>query len=217
MLAGSISDAGVWANTTLSQDLERGQADLPPPRVLPHSQIKCPFAFVGDEAFPLKSYMMRPYKSRGLTDGQRVFNYRLSRARRVIENVFGILAARWQIFNGLIRFGPRQAESVVKAAVCMHNFLMMTAPPRPLAEEEEGEGAVRYCGTDFVDREVGEDHVEEDGRWRRLVPRLNFGDIRRLAGLHPTHDAQSQQDTLKEYFFDFSWGKSGALAICKSF
>jgi len=61
---------------------------------LPNTNITTHYAFVGDEAFPLKLYMLRPYSRDNLTDAQRIFNYRLSRARRVIENAFGILTVR---------------------------------------------------------------------------------------------------------------------------
>ena len=48
-----------------------------------------PYYMVGDEIFQLKDYLMRPYL--GTRSGkppidQAVFNYRLSRAMRVIEN-----------------------------------------------------------------------------------------------------------------------------------
>lgn len=49
-----------------------------------------PYMFVGDEGFPLRTYLMRPYSGRSLdSDKKRIYNYRLSRARRVIENCFG--------------------------------------------------------------------------------------------------------------------------------
>ncbi|XP_071575542.1 uncharacterized protein [Temnothorax nylanderi] len=88
---GSMSDGGVWNNSTLADALEHEETKLPPLKMLPGSHIKFPHVFVADEAFPLKPYLMRPYPRAALQDKQRVFNYRLSRARRVIENTFGIL------------------------------------------------------------------------------------------------------------------------------
>ena len=48
---------------------------------------------VGDEIFPLKAWLLRPYPG-NLTDSQKVFNYRLSRSRRTMENTLGILVSR---------------------------------------------------------------------------------------------------------------------------
>ena len=56
--------------------------------------IYSPHTMVGDEAFPLKLLLMRPYPGRSLdSDKKRVYNYRLCRARRTIENAFGIATA----------------------------------------------------------------------------------------------------------------------------
>ncbi|XP_011686364.1 PREDICTED: uncharacterized protein LOC105449066 [Wasmannia auropunctata] len=57
---GSISDGGVWANSILVNDLEHGKAKLPLLKMPPGSDINFPHVFVADEAFPLKSYLMRP-------------------------------------------------------------------------------------------------------------------------------------------------------------
>ena len=91
---GRVSDGGVFRQTDLADNFETGAANVPPPRPLPDDDKDFPFAMIGDEAFPLRSYLMKPYPQRNLIDNKRIFNYRLSRARRVVENAFGILANR---------------------------------------------------------------------------------------------------------------------------
>jgi len=62
--------------------------NIPEERELPHSDIASSYVVVADDAFALKRYLMKPYASRNLTVMQRVYNCRLSRARRVVENAF---------------------------------------------------------------------------------------------------------------------------------
>ena len=45
------------------------------------SEFNFPFVFVGDEAFPLRTNVMKPYPRDSLAMEERVFNYRLSRCR----------------------------------------------------------------------------------------------------------------------------------------
>jgi hypothetical protein len=43
---------------------------------------KLPFVIiVADDAFPITNRIMKPYPKRGLSYSQKIFNYRLSRAR----------------------------------------------------------------------------------------------------------------------------------------
>jgi hypothetical protein len=53
-----------------------------------------------DEAFPFKINLMTPYLRRILTNKRHIFNYRLSRARKIVECAFDILTANFKIFRG---------------------------------------------------------------------------------------------------------------------
>jgi hypothetical protein len=121
---GRIGDAGVYLNSTLCDALESNCLNLPAPEALRVQNALFPYVFVADDAFPLKMYMMKPYAHRGLDRSERIFNYRLSRARRVVENAFGILASRFRVFRTEIMLQPSKAESVVLAATVLHNFII---------------------------------------------------------------------------------------------
>ena len=103
---GRISDGGVLKKTTFFEAIERDQLKLTSPRPLPgnddwnweQDQHPMPFVITADDAFPLTEYFMKPYPQKGITDRKRIFNYRLSRFRRVSENAFGIWVSRFRLF-----------------------------------------------------------------------------------------------------------------------
>lgn len=83
---GRNSDAGIWKDSELRQILESGRLNLPVAEPLPRSATCIPYHLVGDEAFPLRPTMMKPYP-RGrqqLEYNKLVYNYRLSRCRRIV-------------------------------------------------------------------------------------------------------------------------------------
>ena len=121
---GSQNDGSVFANSFLGYAIESGILNNPQDMMFPNSLRKLPVVFVGDDAFGLKPNMMKPYPFRNLTIPQKVFNYRLSRARRVIENAFGIAAARFRILHRPIIAKVSTVKSVTKAITALHNFLI---------------------------------------------------------------------------------------------
>ena len=123
--SGSHSDGGVFANTAFGKALNKNLISLPQPSPLENEidSEAVPYCFVGDEAFPLKIILMRPYPGQQLPLDKRIYNYRLSRARRVIENTFGIVSARWRIFRRPIISSVENAVLFTKTACLLHNFL----------------------------------------------------------------------------------------------
>ena len=84
---GRNLDSGFWRDCALKQNIETGCLKIPPPKPLHCTEGEdVPYHMISDEAFPLKSYMMKPYSrsDRMLTHDKMIFNYRLSRARRII-------------------------------------------------------------------------------------------------------------------------------------
>ena len=88
---GWISDGGVIRNTAFYDMLNNGKLNLPAPSQLPVSNRIAPYVFVGDEAFQLQNNFMKPYSLAVLNTERRIYNYRHLRARRNVENFFGIL------------------------------------------------------------------------------------------------------------------------------
>lgn len=124
---GSEGDSGVFENSSLGNSILKNLLDLPENAYI--GSKKYPFYFIADDAFPLKERIMKPYegsRKKPLADEERIFNYRLSRARRCVENAFGILCARFQCLGRTMYCGPNRAQKIISACCHLHNFLMNT-------------------------------------------------------------------------------------------
>lgn len=185
---GSQSDGGIFRDSIFGQKFENGTMPLPLPREIPQTNIKMPFVLLGDQAFPLKNYLLRPYAGRqaALTLGQKIFNYRLSRCRRVIENAFGILVARWRLLKATINASPERVDLYVRTCVVLHNFCKMRGA-------SNGESA--YCPPDFTDN--GDDN---NGGWRQETE--NLPSVNRMGSNNATRGLYNLRDQIKEYFMN---------------
>lgn len=166
--------------------LLHGELPLPLDKCLPNSNQEFPFYFVGDAAFPLKQHLMRPYPGRLLDERRRIFNYRLSRARRVIENTFGILVVRWRILKTTIHALPTNCEKIVLACIALHNFIMCNSKPNV------------YCTRNFIDWE-DEDGILHLGEWRQEADPLQQA---KFGSNNASRNAFTLKDILTDYFIN---------------
>ena len=140
---GRASDSTLWKNSAFNKDIldETNPLGVPEPSNFPGYPGALPYFFVADDAFELTTNCMKPFPSSKLTMSQRIFNYRLSRCRRIVENAFGILATRFRILRREIEMSPENAGIVVLACVALHNFLRVEAPnvyvPKPATDWED--------------------------------------------------------------------------------
>ena len=91
------SDVGTFSASSLYHFLEDLEFTLPQPASFEGSGTEMSFFTLGDEAYPLKTYVMKPCARKDLSCEERVFNYRLSQARSCVECAFGILTAKCRL------------------------------------------------------------------------------------------------------------------------
>ena len=179
---GSQSDSQIYNASELAEVLESGEINLPDDDPLPNDDKPHPYFILSDDTFELKRYMMKPYSQRNMSYEERIFNYRVSRGRRVVENAFGILALRWQVLLNTMQQRPAIVQLIVKTCIVLHNLLRMRYPGlhQALIDQEDANGNLI------------------PGEWRRNV---NLQDMEQTRV--PTREstkAKQDREYLKPYF-----------------
>ena len=107
---------------------------------------------LGDDAFPLKFWLLRPYSSHCMDLKEKVFNCRISRGRSVVENAFRIRTSLFRIFHSPLQQEPLVVNRVVMACLVLHNLLRIRYPT---AQQEdfwgEGQHTIGLEGNDIPD------------------------------------------------------------------
>ena len=177
---GSNSDGSVFKASTFGKKYMNHELGIPGDKLLPNYEFDpIPLVIVADEAFPLLPILMRPYpKSDGnsVPREEAIFNFRLSSARMVVENAFGIFSQRWRLFDRQIALDVKHVEAVVQAFVCLHNFLVEDKPISQTFAELNPESRP---------------YMQKNGMMRNLS---------RLPGYRSSKDAKTVRNTFKEYF-----------------
>ena len=184
-----ISDGGVFRNSSLSTALEKNTLNIPQPTPLPGKTHPIPYMMVADDAFPMKEYIIKPYGHKGLTTAKRIFNYRLSRARRIVANSFGILANRFRIFMQPIALAPEKVQNVVMACCYLHNFI----------RNRLGTISI-YTPSGSIDTKDPDTHEVVPADWRQLPQPQGLRPLERQGSNRQTNCAKELREYICDYF-----------------
>ena len=159
--SGRQSDGSVYNNSHLGFTIENNTFNLPDPDVVgSNPENILPYVFTAGDVFGLKCHMMKPCPDQNIPLDERIFNYRCSRARRIIENAFGIATSRFQIFRRPIIANTEKVILITMSVVALHNFLM-----KKRASQSEN---YSYCPPSYVDQESRSGIVPGDWGKRKL-------------------------------------------------
>ena len=135
---------------------------------------------------------MKPYPNQNLSIEQRIFNYRLSRARRVIDNTFGIATPRVRVFRRPIIAKTEKVKSITKAVVALHKYLMKKCP-------QNNENNYNYCPTWYIDRDSRLGITLGD--WRKeQANSAGLQQISQMGSNNYSRDAKEVRDDFRNYF-----------------
>lgn len=182
---GRISDGGVYRATAFGRMMSSGNLKLPDDEELPSRQVKVPYVIVADDAFALSRNIMKPYAGhQDIGSKERIFNYRLSRARRIVENAFGILAQVFRILRKPILLSPEKVEIIILTVVTLHNFLRR-------------DRSRTYCPPGNID--VEDNGNIHPGSWRNDTPMSGMQSLQRFPQNSP-REAKAIREEFADYF-----------------
>ena len=177
---GRNNDSGDLASSVKGEIFDNGEMNLSAPsKIYQSSDQDLTYFLLGDEIFPLKDWLMRPFPGAEATEEEKIYNYRHSRVCRCIENASGILSQRWRIFLKPIKASVKNVENYTLAFLALHKYLRQT------------ENA-KYIPTGFADSEDSDGKDVQSGN-RALE------EIASLRGLRAKKSVLDTRDAFKDY------------------
>lgn len=197
---GADGDMNVFARTDFGACILNNGRSLNFPSDAAIRGVQTPFFFIGDDAFPLTQRLMKPFsmkRNSSLSNEEKVFNYRLSRARRTIENAFGILVMRWGCLRTEFLCSPEKVKIIVGACCALHNFLI--------------DRSQIYTTPNHFDRYDEEGNLIE-GDWRNYPNQLESLNVARG---RPNSEGVRIRERLKQlFFYDYTLPYQLSAAHC---
>ena len=119
---GKVHDARVFSNSSIFKKGQNGTL-FPKEQFADIDGFKVPLFITADAAYPLLPWVMKPFPENGTLGSDKLhFNYRISRARMVVENAFGRLKGRWRCLLKQNEVNIEKMNSIVVTCCVLHNI-----------------------------------------------------------------------------------------------
>ncbi|XP_067131302.1 uncharacterized protein [Centruroides vittatus] len=179
----SESDSGILRKSVFGQHLINGKLTFPKADALPNSNTLFPYFIIGNEVFPLRHNLLRPYPRHSeFSHSEKIYNYRLSRGKHVVENAFGILAARFCILRKPLNYDDESVKSMVLASCILQNMLIQKS--------------AAYCPNGYADYEDS-DYNQNENVWRSK--NITLENLKKVSSNMYNIKAKSLRNIYKSY------------------
>ena len=75
---GSCSGTQVFNHSEMYEAFHNSDLHLTPPDEMPNDNERMPYFLIGDNAFALKMWLLKPYSRKAMTREERIYNYTIS-------------------------------------------------------------------------------------------------------------------------------------------
>ncbi|XP_065433650.1 uncharacterized protein LOC135977315 [Chrysemys picta bellii] len=116
---GKVHDARIFRNTCLFRKLQAGI--FFPDQKITVVEVEMPIVILGDTAYPLMLWLMKPYTG-SLDSSKEQFNNWPSWCRMTVECAFGHLKGRWRSLYGKLDLANDSIPVVISACCTLHNI-----------------------------------------------------------------------------------------------
>lgn len=158
---GKVHDSRVFKNSPL-YDACCARTFLPMGLSKVITNVVVPPVILGDSAYGLTNWLMRPFTDRGnLTNEEVAFNTAHSKTRVVVENAFGRLKGRFRSLGKRLDQSVENATTTVTACCVLHNYCEVM---KEEFDEEWLEGVQLHLNIQPCDREEKQDREAADIR-----------------------------------------------------
>ncbi|CAM4497070.1 unnamed protein product [Lepidochelys kempii] len=117
--SGKVHDVHIFRNSGLFRNMQE-ETFFPVWKII-ISDVEMPIVILGDPAYPLLLWLMKPYTG-SLDSSKEQFNHRLNKCRMVVECAFGHLKGHWSSLLTRLDLHESNISIVVAACCVLHNI-----------------------------------------------------------------------------------------------